>query len=431
MRSRESSSAGDRARAVRRLTFCALVPVLLAGCARTGGVQIGGDVPEEPVRVTGSQPGHLTTVDPFGGPVRIQFERTLSERPTQGSPAEAVVVSPRSGDVMVSVGRGGIEIAMEGGFRQETVYRITVLPRFRDRFDNRMDGTFELIFSTGPELEPNLLAGITSDRLTLQPESGMRVDARPPGDGPIHSTLSDSLGVFTFPHLPAGRYTLVAYDDLNRNREPDFLERQDVTEVGMNLGDTLIVTELQLLAPDTTAAVLEEIALVDSITLRVGFDDHLDPEAPLSDVQAILTRDDANAPEVEEILTVDEWSARDADPSDDPDDPDAAPATPAPAPDPGPGLPSQELILILSRPLLPEVSYTLTMGGVRNINGVADGGGVLEFEGPAAPPDPADDPVPGDVLPGDVVPDAPSPGFPVPGDPAPGDTTPGDPVGNP
>jgi len=383
--------------ASRRLVPWFLCVLVFAGCARTGGVQIGGEVPETPVRVTGSQPEHLERLAPFGGSVRIFFDRTLSERPLQGSPADAVIVSPRTGNVEVTAGRGGLEISMEGGFRAETVYRIIVLPRFRDRFDNTMASRHELIFSTGPDLEPNLLAGFISDRLTLQPAGGMRVDAIPSEGGLVHSAVSDSSGVFTFPYLESGRYTIAAYDDLNRNREPDFLERQDVAEVGLNFGDTLIVTELRLLAPDTTAAVLETVSVLDSITLRMVFDDHLDPDLPLETVQVDLTREGANAPEVVQILRRPDWNRRDADPAD-----------PPPA---GADLPDQELVVVLSRPLLPDLTYVLSAAGIRNINGIGDGGGSVEFESPAEPPAPPDPAVPGDVLPDD--PDIPDPADPA------------------
>ncbi len=355
--------------------------LLAAGCARTGGVEIGGAVPETPVRVTGSQPGHLSVVEPFGGPVRISFDRTLQERPLQGAPGDAVVVSPRTGDVTVRAGRSGLEIAMEGGFRERTVYRILVLPRFRDRFDNLMAGPHELVFSTGPELEPNLLAGIVTDRLTLGPQPGVRVDAIPAGEAFVHSTVTDSLGVFAFPHLPAGRYTVVGYDDRNRNREPDFSEPQAAAEVGLNLGDTLVMAELRLLAPDTTAAVLEQVAILDSISLRVVFDDHLDPDASLAPVQVTLEREGANAPEVVQVLRRPDWDRRDADPSD-------------PLP-PGSDLPDRELVAVLSRPLLPDLTYRLVAQGVTNVNGIPNGGGEVEFESPPEPPDPvAPDPDP-------------------------------------
>ncbi|MEX0856326.1 MAG: carboxypeptidase-like regulatory domain-containing protein [Gemmatimonadota bacterium] len=407
---------------VRMAVGFAVALGMASGCARAGG-EIGGEVPATPLQVIATNPVPLSTVDPFDGSVRIEFQRTLSERPTEGPPADAVVVSPRLGDVQVSAGRGGIEISMEGGFRVPSVYRITVLPRFRDRYDNPMPGPFDLIFSTGPELEPNLLAGIASDFLTLDPLPGVRVDAMPSAEGPTLSTVTDSVGIFTFPYLPAGRYTLVAYDDLNRNREPDFSEPQDVAEVGMTRGDTLVITSLALLEPDTTAAVFEAVAVLDSLTLEATFDDYLIPES-LAGATAVVTREGANAPEVLEVLGLQAWRARQSNP----DDP----------PPPGAALPTQDVAIVLSRPLLPEVEYTVEVSGIQNVQGIGGGGGSRELTLPAPPPPPpsadaglGQDPADPDGFPiGD--PDAPLPADPdppVPADPpAPDDPLPDDPL---
>jgi hypothetical protein len=190
-----------------------------------------------------------------------------------------------------------------------------------------------------------------------------------------YTAVTDSTGFFTFPHIPEGRYTLVAFEDQNRNRRPDFSERQESIALAINDGDTLIVNDLALLAPDTTAAVLESVALQDSTGLLLTFDDHIDPAASLDEVEATLTREGANAPEITEILHPAVWRAQNA--SDD-------------APLAGPPLPSQEILLILSRPLLEGVTYRLEVSGVPNIRGVPGGGGEAEVEGrPVRPEAPA------------------------------------------
>jgi hypothetical protein len=377
------------------------VALLLGGCARTSG-EIGGEVPESRLVVVDTEPEPFSTVEPFDGSVRIRFQRGLSERPVQGSPVDAVLVSPQSGPIEVTADGDGLEIAMDGGFQEETVYRITVLPRFRDRYDNGMTGPFDLIFSTGPELEPNYLAGIVTDRVSGQGRDGARVDLVPVEGGPTSSTLSDSTGVYALPHLPSGRYVVVAYQDQNRNREPDYAEAQATFEIGMNRGDTLVVPELALLAPDSTAAVLESVTVQDSLTLRVTFDDDLDP-AFLGSAEAALTREEAvPAPEVVEILGFEAWNARRADP-DGPPPPQAL-------------RPASDIAVVLSRPLLPEVTYQLTVQGIFNVNGVPGGGGQGEVTGPPAPipPNAPPDSVPGtpggDPLPTGVPPADPLPG---------------------
>jgi hypothetical protein len=405
-------------------TLSALGLVLLAvACARTVAPE-GGPIPETPMGVIETSPEDLTVVDPFDGPVHFEFDRRVSERPTTGQLRDAVVVSPRTGDVEVRQRRRGLEIRMEGGFRDETIYRITLLPTVQDLWQNRLAGPFDLFFSTGPEFEPNVLGGLVADRLTGEDAAGVRVDAVPRTAGPTHSTVTDSAGIFTFPYLPADRYMIWAYEDQNRNREPDFMEPQDSLEVDLARGDTLIVTELALLLPDTTPAVVQRADVLDSVSVQLTFDDPLDPEMSLEGIEARLTREDGTVPGVAEILHLHEWEARRADeapdpedPPGDPDDPAAPPPQPPAEPEPDPAaedpaapqpddplLPGYELVLVLDGPLEPEATYTVIVEGVTNLNGVPGGGGEVEFDVPAAP-EPEEDEPPDPDPPGDPPPD--------------------------
>lgn len=392
-----------------------LLPVV-GGCARTIG-PTGGPVPEFPPTVVATSPDTFAIVQPFGGPVRIEFERTLAERLTTGSLRDAVVVSPLNGEVTVSQRGRRLEISMEGGFRAPAVYRITVLPRFEDRYRNTMDRPVELFFSTGPEFDDTLLAGLLVDRLTGEEVAGARVDAAPLDDGPTYSSVSDSTGVFAFRFLPPGSYRITAWDDVNRNREPDFVERQASMQATVASADTLVITELALLAPDTTAAVLASARALDTLAVEVTFDDALDPEWSPAGVRASLEvseaaragaveagrepiRDD-DLPRVIEILHRHAWDARVADEADlpepgDPDDPDAVPTPPVPTPgapfpvdpaatDPAgtePGdriLPDQRLVLVLDGPLPYGVQLVVRVDGVLNLADIPGGGGEVRF----------------------------------------------------
>ncbi|MSR23366.1 MAG: hypothetical protein EXR92_07480 [Gemmatimonadetes bacterium] len=367
----------------------------VSGCARPGA-PVGGDRPTTPLRVIGTFPEQLALMEPFDGPVELRFERTVSERPTEGSPGDAVIVSPQTGPVTVRTSGERIDVTMEGGFRAGTVYRVTVLPRFRDRFQNRMNRAFDLVFSTGGEFEPTLLAGLTQDRLTLRPLAGTRVDAIPLDGGDRRSTVADSTALFTFPYLPSGRYELVAYEDRNRNRESDSSERQASIVVGVNVGDTIVVTDLPLLLPDPTPARVESVALVDSLSLQVTFDDYLDAAGSLDPVTARLVREEANAPEVLDILFRWEWDrekaaaaraaaqtpAAQAAAAGNAATPNAATPSPAAVAAPGPILPSREIVLVISRPLVSGASYRVEVDGVVNLNGVPGGRGEGDLDGP-------------------------------------------------
>ena len=414
-----------------RLLLRACIAAGIAACARPQAPQ-GGVLPEVPLRAVETRPVHLSIVAPFDDPVEIRFAQVVSERLAQGSLADAVMVSPRTGEVLVERSGDRITVSMEGGFREGTLYRITVLPWLQDRYQNTMEVPFDLFFSTGPDFEPNLVAGLASDGLTFEPVGEYRVDARAEGREEHLSAMADTAGIFSFPFLPSDAYTLVAYEDTNRDGEPGFNEVQDSVRVTVAPGDTLVLADFLLLEPDSTAAVLTDADAVDSVTVRLTFDDYVDPEAPLDGVEATVTAAEGGGVlDIVEVLHLAEWEAREPAPPppdsaaqqdlppdsaavQDPDPPPDSVAAGDPADDPaagqavspdsavapadeGPTLPARELVLLLSTALVPEEIYEVDMGGVTNVNGLSGGGGVVELSVPAAPspPDP-DPPVPPD-----------------------------------
>lgn len=363
-------------------------------------------MPETPPRVIATTPDTFEVRGAFSDPVRIQFERRLSERPTTGTLRDAVVVSPRAGDIEVSHEGNAIEISMDGGFRAGTVYQVTLLPRFQDRYQNRLVAPVELFFSTGPDFEQTVLGGVVLDRLTFEQVPDARLDAELEPDGPTFSTVADSTGLFAFQYLPSGRYRVTAYDDQSGNRAPDFQERQDAIEVVLGPADTLVLSDLTILEPDTTAAVLSAAEARDSLSVQVTFDDPIDPGEPLDEVVAVLEREDGAVPDVVEVLHLHEWEARQqalrgeqappGDP-DDPDDPDEQTDEQTDA-EPQTGeqeliLPTDRLVLVLGSALEPGAVYSVRIEGVRNLSGIPEGGGEAEFEAPEPPAeeDPGDD----------------------------------------
>jgi len=392
---------------------------LLSGCARTVA-PMGGEVPEEPLRVVSTTPAPFSFVDPFDGPVVFTFPRTLSERLTRGSLEDAIEVSPQDGEVSVRRRGSRVEIRMEGGFRRDIVYRVTLLPRLQDRFRNVQQDQVDLYFSTGPEFEPTVLAGVVVDRLSGADVRDARVqatlgtfpedrDVRFPGPDapPIHSTVADSAGVFLFQFLPAGAYELRVFDDVNRNRRPDMSERQGLARAVLGEADTVLVADLAILQPDTTAARLMEVTVLDSLHLGLRFDDPLDPQVSLEGVRVILTADGPEgavvSPTVVRVIhayvreaevALARWeTSRDAALAAD----EVWDEAPPEIPDPATLRPERNLVVVLGSALPPEMSYTVQVTGVLNLSGVEDGGGEGEFTTPAAAPAiPEADPSPPD-----------------------------------
>ena len=389
----------------------------IASCARAQAPP-GGPPDLSGPQVIFTVPDPFAEVVAFDDAIRIAFNERISERGASGTLAQAVQISPESGEIKVRHKKDGLEIKMEGGFLPDLVYRVTVLPTVQDLFRNAMPQPFEFVFSTGAEMLPNVIAGMVFDRLSGDTMERVRVTARfqplilgglGEAQGPTHVAITDSRGVFAFRYLPpVGRYVLTAFEDANRNREADFFEPTGAGFQVLNGADT-VFTDMHLLRPDTTAARITDADVVDSVTVAVQFDDYLDPAVPLDGITATLARDSVpDAIQVLQILHERDFLVR-AEALEDslrvPDSLLAAgdsaaavevnearfvlqPATLIdPREDPTRELPKRTIYLLLSDTLIAEETYEVSVTGVTNINGIIEGGGTEEFLRPAPPVD--------------------------------------------
>ncbi len=109
-----------------------------------------------------------------------------------------MTVSSPIEDVRVRHRRDGIVVTLGGGLRESEVHRITVLPIVRDMFSDTLRYPFDLILSTGPEFEPNVVAGIVEDRVAGHTVAGALVEARfrRRNDAVTHWNLTDAKSIF-------------------------------------------------------------------------------------------------------------------------------------------------------------------------------------------------------------------------------------------
>ena len=411
------------------------VLILLTACARLSNPS-GGPVDRTGPQVVETVPDTFAVVEAFDDAILITFDERISERSSTGSLEGSVQISPESGEIQVRHGARDLEIKMQGGFKSDFVYRVTVLPVIRDLFQNVMADPFEFVFSTGAEMTPNALAGTIIDRLTETAVEGARVTARidDPGDPggaykdgvPTHVAITDTGGVYAFRYMPSGQYRLAAFVDQNRNNEADDFEQIGTSLQSMGESDT-VFADLSLLRPDTSAAVLAGVGVIDSVTLTINFDDFLDPDLTPTGVSASLASDLVETPEVLEILhergylrrmealedslwrldsIQSERMIRAADSlRSQGDTVEAAeletrelalrPTFRGPVRiDPTRNLPKQTLYLLIDDPLAVDQPYEVAVDGVTNINGVGGGGGSVEIvraapesDGPPAEPD--------------------------------------------
>lgn len=374
---------------MRRLTIAAAGVVL--ACAQYGAPP-GGERDRLAPQVIETAPAPYSVVPELRGPVVIRFDERLSEEGAD----EAILVSPRTGDVNIERDGSTLRISIDGGWRQGQIYRIVILPVLQDLFGNRRAEPGELVFSTGPDIPNTALAGIVTDRITGQPPERALVHAVRRVDSTVYLTPSSPDGFYALLNLPTGTYDLTGFVDANQNLELDETEPRAPTQAVTLLIDTLTI-DLAVLRPDTTPARLQSAAQ-DGIAVRVQFDDHVDSTGIASATARLYSLPDTLALNtVLELLTPSQHAARmprDAAPAPEPGDTLAAPAdtllprgdTMPQQPDP-PALPTRDIVVVPADTLAPG-DYLIEVQGVVNINGVAGGGGRAPFTlTPLPPPD--------------------------------------------
>ena len=383
----------------------------------------GGERDETPPQILATSPASMSTIAPSDEPVVIEFEERISERGIE----DAVYVSPVTGSADVTNGRRDIEVRLAGGWQPGRVYRVVLRPVVQDLFNNRMERAEEIVFSTGAPFSDAAAAGVAYERVTGNAVAEVRVEAHPVDGGAYHLALTDSAGIFRMPLLPPGTYLLRGYADQNRDRRRDPFEPGDSTLIEVGQADT-VLRPLALMRPDSSPANLTRVQVVDSVTLRVQFDDYMDVTTPqqLANVLVRTLPDSTVAPLAgvyyPHVLSAErarqDSIARDSIAAADTTAERPAPVDPvAAAPDgrvaaadsaagdtipPDPltlrvreanlrpasdqPLPARELMVLLDAPLVPGAEYTVQVRGILNLAGVPDGGGTGNFRAPTAPP---------------------------------------------
>jgi hypothetical protein len=390
------AGAAIRLRDALRILAGTFLLILPANCARPG-IPPGGPRDLLPPQVVFTDPDTFAVLDEAIESVRLEFNERISERPSQGTMDQTVLVSPETGEIEVKPGRSSIEVKMAGGFQPGSVYRITVLPQIQDMFQNAMADAFEFVFSIGSEFEEGVLAGEVVDRITGETVPGARVVAKrgTPGDStdPGYVAVADSIGIYAIRYMPAGDWRIEAYVDQNRNRQADFAEPIGVDSQALVANDTSLVS-LTILRPDTTAAQVLSVEVIDSVTIQVNLDDYLAEEAPIEDLTIELMNDSLGGMVGGRILRAKEYDLRvrrvealarlEEDTTGAPQ-----PSIDSLVPDTIRALPAREIYVVLPDTLITEAPYGVFVAGIININGIPGGGGTDTIVRQAPPPDSA------------------------------------------
>lgn len=354
--------------AVRRLIALAS----LVACASQGDPP-GGPPDAIPPVIVGIVPDS-GAVNVDADRVEFRFDEVVSERPTGATSLEQLVlVSPSDGLPRVDWRRRSIAVRPRRGWRDNTVYTVTLLPGIVDLRGNALRSGATVTFSTGAAIPDTRLSGVLYDWVAGTTPRNGSVEAIAMPDSVIYVARSDTAGSFTFPHIPPGRYAVRGWIDANANRTLDPREAYDSVEVIVR--DTASVTLLAFIH-DTLPARINTVQLVDSQTLRVELNQPLDPGQAVDTTLFRLTAADSSGIPLRAVLSESAWQRARDDSLAQADTTRRAPVQAPPAarrdtvvlPRPSP---ASRFVVITAVPLQAEASYRLIAVEARNLMGRA------------------------------------------------------------
>lgn len=280
------STRAVRARVVALWTVVGTALYAAGACANPSAPPGGppDDAPPLLVRVTPA----IGDTSVLPKVVSLQFDEVISETPAGAPDLKGLVfISPRSGDVNVEWKRTRMEIRPKAGFRDSTVYTITVRPGIQDLRNNKIDSITTVVFSTRGPIPATAIKGVLFDWPAGRGARNALVEALSVVDTTVaYIGVTDSVGRFALRHVPAGQYLVRGFLDRNNNR---LLERTELWDtVRIPLRDSADV-ELYSFIHDTMPVRMTEIVVQDSgRRMRLTFDKPLAIEQSFSPTQFSL-----------------------------------------------------------------------------------------------------------------------------------------------
>ncbi len=355
----------------------------LLGCA-SASPPPGGPEDHAPPRLVRVTPD-TNAVNVRDRDARFYFDETINDRGSGGQEVgNFFLVSPSDGEPEVNWHRSRIDVRPRNGFRPNTTYSVTLLPGLSDLRGNTMRSGATVVFSTGSTLQKDRIDGVTFDWVAERPAPRAFLQAITP-DSVTYLAQSDSVGHFTLGPLPPGSYLVRGFIDQNGNRALDRSEAYDTARVVVPRSTPV---ELLLVQRDTLPARITSITPVDSQSLRVTFDRHLDPAQRLAPSDFRLVASDSSAVPITSVLDPREEqrlqhaaqqatadSIRRVDSLAGKPLPPPRPETPAARPAPGtratPSVPPpfSSVLLKLAKPLAPNAMYRLSVSNARSLSG--------------------------------------------------------------
>ena len=254
------------------LSLSMLFCLLLGSCATPVGPS-GGPPDRTPPEIVNTVP-EVGTTNFKGDEVRFEF----SEFPDRNSVRQNVTIEPNIGILYeVDFKRKTAIVKFNNELPENTTILVKLGSDVADTRRNSIGSSFDLAFSTGPEIDEGRIIARLRDADKGSVDAGERVFLfREPIDFTAQANYiaqSDTSGEIDFSYLREGTYSAIWVQDLNRDRrwnpereraQPFHSETVEVIQgAERNLGNIYIST------PDTVSPRLDGVGLLTDIRLRL------------------------------------------------------------------------------------------------------------------------------------------------------------------
>lgn len=149
---------------------------------------------------------------------------TFDEPVKLNSPREEVIISPSPGnEVEYKVKNNKVFITPKTKWKDNTTYSILFREGIQDITESNTPPNLKLAFSTGPYIDSLVLAGQVTDMLLGTPKEKITVAIYTEDTfdifrhTPTYFTKTDKRGDFQLDNIGAGKYSIYAFDDKNKN----------------------------------------------------------------------------------------------------------------------------------------------------------------------------------------------------------------------
>ena len=246
--------------------------IWLGSCA-TPVAPSGGPPDREPPVVTGTTPANETT-NFDGNEVRFQFDKFVD----RNSARQNISIEPNLGlDFEVDFSRRTVIVRFLDPLPENTTIIVQLGTDITDTRNNNMSSSYELAFSTGPEIDDGNVIARLRDPDEGSVNEGERVflyqspvDFSEPAN---YVAQSDTSGEINFSYLREGMYSAIWVDDVNRNRiwdrDREFAQPFHQEEFEVVKGEEVDLGTIFIQRPDTVSPNINGVGLLSETRLRL------------------------------------------------------------------------------------------------------------------------------------------------------------------